>query len=797
MKNLIIGLIFLLGTQIILSQNFKGRVVNSLNKPIAYSNVTAQYVDNNALIKGTITDDEGRFSLLINAEKPFYITISFIGYKAWVSPNFYTTGQNLGIIILKEDKTELEEVLVTVNKELITRKGDKILMNLGSNILTKGKNLTEILKYAPNVWVDQSSNEINLKGVSAIILINGKKTNMSRESLMNYLNTLSEKELKSIEIISNPSARYDAEGQGGIINIITKTSNTKGVSGSVNSMLNFSKLLSYGTSLQLNSKITKKLSLNSYLYYQQNEYRTDENRVETISLPKTIYEYEKIDSTKSIDRLANFDLQYDFSDNDQVILQYRIFDKDFNRSQNNDLIITDDQAIQSNGLYANLGKNNSSAFGINYNKTIDSLGQNLKTIFDYYTSENSSDNDYLNLFFDSNTVLINSNTRRSSALSSFNIISSQIDYQKPITNKQNLEIGAKYGYVKSQSNSIFENLINGIYIRDENFSNKFDYDEQIIALYSSFAAENIFDSKLNLQIGFRGEYTKGNGEILATGFTLNKNYFDVFPSLFISKPLKDKSSIGFSISRRINRPNYRLFNPTIFYLTDFTSQVGNPDLNPSYTSALELNYNSSNLNLQLYFNDIKGEPREILTQLSDTELQYQWRNIEKTSVYGISLSYNRKLTNWWTFFASSSWYGKKYISTFEDAVENIETSKGTIQTRIATAFKLPSQITTEISFQYNGPETYGQFESGENYAFYIDLSKKITNSLSFYLQIVDPFDRLRYQFTNTQQRIQTIQNRNNFSRALNFSIRYDFSKGNKTKNVKYNRSSQNAKNRST
>ncbi len=92
MKNLIIGLIFLLGTQIILSQNFKGRVVNSLNKPIAYSNVTAQYVDNNALIKGTITDDEGRFSLLINAEKPFYITISFIGYKAWVSPNFYTTG---------------------------------------------------------------------------------------------------------------------------------------------------------------------------------------------------------------------------------------------------------------------------------------------------------------------------------------------------------------------------------------------------------------------------------------------------------------------------------------------------------------------------------------------------------------------------------------------------------------------------------------------------------------------------------------------------------------------------------
>ena len=164
-----------------------------------------------------------------------------------------------------------------------------------------------------------------------------------------------------------------------------------------------------------------------------------------------------------------------------------------------------------------------------------------------------------------------------------------------------------------------------------------------------------------MKFGVRGEYTRGTGEIITTGYKSKRDYFDLFPSIFLTKSLSDKRTLAFSYSRRINRPNYSRFNPTIFYLTDFTSQVGNPELRPSYTNAFEVNLNSSDLNVQLYLNDINGEGREILTRISNTELRYQWRNIDETFIYGLSLSYNKSIFKWWTIFVSSNLYGKEYV----------------------------------------------------------------------------------------------------------------------------------------
>ena len=350
--------------------------------------------------------------------------------------------------------------------------------------------------------------------------------------------------------------------------------------------------------------------------------------------------------------------------------------------------------------------------------------------------------------------------------------------------------------MQNVSNTVFENLINGSFVTDNNFTNAFNYDERITSVYASYSKSNLFKANISLQAGLRGEHTNGTGEITTTGFQLQKDYFNVFPSIFLTKQLKNKNSVGVSYSRRINRPNYSRFNPTIFYLTDFTSQVGNPDLDPAYTNAFELNYNSSNLNIQMYYNDVNGEQREILTRLSDTELRYQWRNIDQTSIYGLSMSYNKKVKSWMDLFINTWWYGKSYRSSFADAVDNINTAKGTFQGRMATRFKLPKNISLEVSFQYNGPETNGQFETGENYSFYIDTSMKLSKSLYLYVNVVDPFDRLRYIFINRQPMVQTSQFRNNFSRSIRFTLQYNFDLGGKTKNVRYRRSSQDVKNRS-
>ena len=773
----------------------RGVVTDSSNVAIEFANVIITN-QNNEIIKGTITDKRGGFELDI--KRGIYILkVTYLGYEAWEREISITDNSIQELITLYSSSSELDEVVINAKKKLISRKGDKIVMNIANNAFADGKSTSEILKYAPNVWVDQSSNAISLKGLTATILINGRKSNLSSDNLMSYLNGLSNKELKSIEIISNPSARYDAEGLGGIINIITNKPKEKGLNGSFNSKLNFSNFFSHSNSIQINSRINKKLSLNSFFLYQENKNLRDENRTEIISSPQTIYNYKKIDTTESADAFANFDLQYDITDRDQLVFQYRILDSKSDRSQNNELIIENDISTPSKGFYKNNKISDYFALGLNYNKKLDSLGQNLNFITDYYSSDAQSYNNYNNLFFDENTnELIDNNIRRSSSNSSYKIMSSQVDYINPYKENHDFELGTKYSFVENKSESLFENLINNEYILDNNFTNSFNYDEQIIAIYGSYAIENLFDYKLNLQIGVRGEYTKGKGEIIASNFKLKKDYFNFFPSFFLTKELENRKSVGISISRRVSRPNYRRFNPTIFYLTDFTSQVGNPDLDPSYTNAFELNYNSSNLNVQLYLNDINGEGREILTQLSDTELRYQWRNIDKTSIYGLSISYNKEFNKWWTIFLNSNWYGKKYKSSFQDAVDNINEAKGTIQFRLASQFKLPFKMTSEISFEYNGSETYGQFESGENYAFYLDVSKKITKNLSFYLKVIDPFDKLRYSFKNSQQAYQTNQFRNNFNRTVRFSLQFNFNSENKTKNVRYKRSSQDLKNRS-
>ncbi|EDP96429.1 outer membrane beta-barrel protein [Kordia algicida OT-1] len=784
-------------SSITLAQNkvtVKGFVVDTTNVPVSFANVVILEKDTNTIINGAITDENGRFTIKV-AKGTYTLKITFLGYEDYQQEINTNITLDIGKIELQENLNELDAVVIKAKREMISRRGDKLLMKIENNAFAEGKSAAEILKYAPNVWVDPNSDAISIKGLSATIMIDGKRTNMSSADLMNYLSSLADNELKTIEIISNPSARYDAEGLGGIINIVTNRKNKKGLNGSINTNTEYAQFFSHSASLQLNAQINKKLSLKTYLVHQDGTYLRNEDRTERILNSGVDYIYKRVDTSTNSTAYANIDLLYDISETDNLTFQYRILNNDSERFQNNDLLITDDTETFSNGIYNNRRKRDHMSVGINYNKKLDTLGQELSIITDYYTSDIEARNQYINLFFNGDGDLINDNNRRSISPTTYDIISAQVDYSKPI-NDNMLELGSKISSVENTSNTVFEDLINGEYVVDDNFTNSFNYDEQIVAGYASYAIDKFITEGLSLQVGLRGEFTKGRGEIPNSNFTLSKDYFNLFPSVFLTKQLKNKASVGISYSRRINRPNYMRFNPTIFYITDFTSQVGNPDLDPTYTNALELTYNKSDLNVLLFFDDIQGEAREILTQTSPTELRYQWRNLDKTYIYGMSASYNKRVNDWWTLFGAVSWYGKTYKSTFADAVDNIDVSKGTVQFQVASQMKLPWNMTSEISFEYNGPETNGQFETGENYAFYINLSKRITKDLSFYLKITDPFDNLRYIFTNTQRGIRTNQFRNNFNTSVRLTMRYNFDFGGETKKFRVNKSNSDLRNRS-
>jgi hypothetical protein len=769
-----------------------GQIKDKKNNPIEFVEVQLQNKDS-IIFKSELTNVEGKF--VIETEKGEYSLIvrqlGVIYHKQKINVNQDTF---IGIINITEKEQQLQEVVIISKKKLIERKLDKLILNIKGNEIMKGKNAIEVLKYAPFVWVDNESGNISIKGNNTLVLINGKISNMSSEDLKNYLNILPSEELESIEVISNPSSRYSAQG-GSVINIITKKNNKHGLYTSLNSGLTIGKLISNNSSIVINSKINDKFSINTFFAHNESNNLRKENRIEILNSPLTKYNYNKIDTTQNKYNFISSSVLYQLNKKNQISLGFTLYDFNGNKKQDNDLLIESNINSTSKSNYITNNNNKYYTVSLNHNFQIDSLGQSLKTIVDFYKANNKSDNNYTNLFFNLNGNLIQSNDRKSYSPTNNEIFSVQTDYQKPFKTDK-LEAGLKYSKVNNSNSTVFENKISGVYIPDTNLSNEFSYNEQIAAIYLSYSIDSLFVKNISIQAGLRSEYTKGNGEIPIQNYTLEKKYIDFFPSIFISKSLKKNNSLNLSYSRRINRPNYISFNPTIFYLTDFTSQIGNPDLSPSFTNAFEMGYNSSEINIMGYYENTRGEAREILKRITATTLQYQWRNIDRSDEIGISLSTNKKITKWLEFSINTSWYIKKYYSKFNDiGIDNINISKGTFQGRFSTAVILPLNYRSEISFEYNGSETYGQYHSGENYAFYFNASKKVNDKLSFYLKVVDPFGNLLYSFTNTQSELKTFQYRNNYSRAITFSVIYSFGIGNKTKSIKINNSNQDLKNR--
>ena len=770
----------------------KGMVVDS-EGPIEFANVVVYDASNN-VVDGAITEPSGRFSLLLTTGR-YRLEVRYLGYQTLETTFDLENSLDLGRLTLSLDENNLSEVVITATKKLVTRSGDKLIMGVATNELFVGRNSLEVLKYAPYLNVDSNTGALSMKGNESTLLINGKATQMSASDIRNYLASLPSEKIKEIEIISNPSARYEASGRGGIINIITTQKQQRGWEATLNSRTSVAQFISNNTSLNTNIRLSEKLSINLYGIHNLTNSVRDERRFEELRSPSITYDYEKRDTTQGRYNYLTNNVLYQLSSSHTLGAEITFYDFTGSTNQFNQLLITDSDGVTPSigdyRLYQDRAYQN---YSLNYDIAIDSLGHELRFVFDYYQSTREADNDYTNVFFTESTdSIIAQNERTSFSPITNDIVSTQLDYTRPIR-KGSIELGAKYTTVDNESSTTFQNLVEGTFIIDPNFSNAFNYQEQILAGYASLALDSLFKSNVSLQTGIRAEYTDGEGRIPSNNYRQSRQYLNVFPSVFLSTET-EKASYNLSYSRRINRPSYASFNPTIFYLTDFTSQIGNPELQPSYTHALEAGVSLSRWNLLTYYNITEGEPREILKRLDAETLQYQWRNIDRSQVYGMSLSGNETLIGSLRLNVRASWYGKSYRSTFEDNVDNINVSKGTFQGRIALNASLPWGIRGEIAFEYNGPETYGQFESAENYAFYINLSKRINNQFSLYLNVVDPFDNLRYAFKNTQREIRTTQFRNTFPRTISLTAILSLSAGTKTKRFQIDNSNRDVRNR--
>ena len=555
-------LITLFFSTVLLAQTITGKITDATGI-IPFANVTIK--DNQyKIITGTTTDDDGLFKLKIS-KGTYTIEVSYLGYKNWKKEINVSANLNLGTIFLEENSQKLEEIVIKTEKRVLERKIDRLIFNVEKSIAATGGNGLDVLKITPGVQVQNGSLEILGKGATRV-MINGRISPLAGHELVSFLSGFSADDIQKIEVITNPPAKYEASGNGGLINIVLK----KGLQ-------DFWK---NSTTISYNQNKYNFTTLNNNFFYNKgkisfsgslNATKGSLENLEGLSINYPTNNW-KIDVNSEIvkDQFSGrFLIDYAVSKNTTFGLQYlgntrtpeiigvttsSIFDNNSNL----------EKALVNQG--DNVVDNKNHSLNFHLITQLDSLGKSISFDADYFTfnSENSRD-----FFTEEFNNLGNSQGVNSAALNIANQeienLNAKIDVEHPLE-KINLSYGVKASFTKTKSDVLYFDTLSGTPVLDSSRSNEFMYNEDVLAAY--FSANTKLNEKLEMQFGLRLEDTKTKGVNAEINQETINNYTKLFPSLYFSYAKNDNNNFGFTYGRRISRPNFRNLNPFRFYIND-------------------------------------------------------------------------------------------------------------------------------------------------------------------------------------------------------------------------------------
>jgi outer membrane receptor protein involved in Fe transport len=629
-----------------------GTVLAKNNKEkLAFANVSVFDASTRSFVKFTTTDENGQYTIQCTNET-FYVRIELLGYKPYQSKTFTKAKTPLNQNFeLEEDALALNEVVIMKNKSLIKLSRDKMIVDIDKAGFGNGNDGLETLSKLPGVQLDKDENVVFRGSANLQIMIDGKPSLLSGEELKQYLKTLDGANIKAVEIIANPSAKYDAAGSAGIFNIVLKKSAATGLTGNVRSSIGYAEFIKNYNGLNLYNN-TEKWNLKFGLNYGYNESVNRRTIDQTVVSPDiTTLLQQKNDWLPVTNSYSgNFGASHQLNKNTTVgaSANYSIYksnEKTNGRTEEFDnavykrftLLDTQDD-IANTTLTSTLF----------YNFASDSLDTKIDAQLSYANYQNDNDRLTTNAYFNANT---NEMYRAIEAVkyknpTNFNIISAKVDYEKKVTNTFNFETGAKLSYVNNDYTIILQDRdAQGNYILNTNRSNHLIYKESIIAGYG---ITNFTKGKFDIQAGLRAEYINYNATSLTSNSTNKDNYLSLFPSFSINTNL-DNNQYKFSYSRRIQRPRYLFLNPYYEYIDTYNVSVGNPDLTPQFTDAFELVWiKKQKTSVSLFANFSKDEMYQIIDYDQDTKITTLfYDNIGKSKSIGLSFNTSYSLKKWW------------------------------------------------------------------------------------------------------------------------------------------------------
>jgi iron complex outermembrane receptor protein len=809
-KTYYILLLLLISTTALFAQDTKtaakvsGSLINENGKPMDYATVSLLKAQDSSVVKGALSNETGVYVFDNIHTGSYLIKATVVGYTKAVSKPFTVADGSATVAVpaltMQPGSQALNTVTITATKPLIEHKFDRTVMNVENSVLAAGNSAMEILERAPGVTVDKDDN-ISLKGKQGVtVMINDKLTYLSAAQLATLLRSTDGTTIQSIEIITNPSAKYDAAGNSGIINIKLKKNKQVGTNGSVTLGAGYGTYGKDNGTLSLNHKEGNLNVFGSFSHDDnQRFHQLDIKRVVTDSVGgKTYFDQKSFMPQTNHNNSYRFGADYDMGTKNTIGFLVNGYDnKEIDNNTNTTYIGTQPTVINSyqntNSVIDQTYKN----FAVNLNDKllIDTSGQQLTVDLDYSKFNNNSDAQYNTYFFnpDGSTATTPPVFLRNQTPSTITIRTAKADYTLPINKTIKLETGIKLSDVKTDNNLQAQQQVNGAYVNDTTLTNRFIYTEKIDAAYINL---NKTYKNTTVQAGVRAEYTSSTGDLVTSNEVVNRHYLNFFPSVFINHTINDKNELGVSYSRRIDRPGYDDLNPFVYYLDQYTYSKGNPFLNPQYTNHFELNYTwNKTINVSLGYSRTSDAITQILLTDPVSKATYQTNlNLQSQTNYNLSINSPFTITKWWTGNVNASAF---YLGFKSDSLLGATLNRGKLayQGNLTQTFQVAKDYKVEFMSMYQSSLTYGIFLVKPQYSNDFGISHSFDDKkASIKFSVSDIFNQRRNDVTSNYQTNDLDIKQKNESRIARLTLTYNFG-NNKIKSREHESGADDLKNR--
>ncbi len=767
-----------------------GNVINKNDQPVQNATVTLLRAKDSGLVKTAIADKAGKYEFVNIKPGNYLVAASSTAFAKTFSNTFEVGSQTVEVLTLSlaEAVQQLTGVNVNAKRPFIETLLDKTVVNVEASPSSAGATVMDVLEKSPGIIVNNEG-VISLAGKQGVIvMVDGKPSNLTAADLANMLRNMPASAMEQIEIMTNPSSKYDASGNSGIINLKTKKGKDPGWNGTITAGLSVSINKFYDkTDVFVKSPGSfnfnyRKKKVNIFGNYNPN-YFTGETQLELDKIffynrAITGYSYEDIRfKMKSFSNTikAGLDLYADKKNIFGIVFNGYLLNGSPKQLAS---ILVQNAAKQKQSDIFSLSENDlrfeNFNTNLNWKHTFDTTGRELTIDADYVGYSNISKVLLTTDYYNATGQFISRSLLRGNLPATINIYSFKSDYTKPFKNGR-LEMGVKFSYVRNDNSVKYERLINNSWKEEPN-SNRFIYDENINAAYINV---NKKINKWTLQGGLRLESTIAKGKQVTANKNFKRDSLNLFPTAFIGYAINKNNQLNFSYGRRINRPNYQELNPFVLYIDSLSYRVGNPALKPQYSQNFELGYVYRNkYSAKLNYSHTK----DVITQMLAADIITQktfmtTKNAADFKNMGVAIALPLTITKKWGLNLFSNIFNNHYKGIYNADTSDLSLTSFTITA--SNAFTLSKTFTLEVSgfYRHKGMEGITFFDP--TYQMSIAAQKQIIKGRgTLRINFRDPFAWQKFKTTNYYKDLTFVHAGHGDARQFTATFTYRFGKNN-------------------